>query len=100
MGPDRRSHLSSRALRLIFTIGSLATGNALHEIRDTPIVSGLTLMGDDLERASNATGVVLDFSAETELERIRKIPPAARSVWVLCCPLENSARIGPAREAY
>jgi hypothetical protein len=86
-------------LRLIFTIGSLATRNALHEVRDTPIVSSLTLMGDDLERASNATGVVLDFSEETELERIRKIPRAAGSAWVLCSPLENSAKIGRARGA-
>ena len=85
--------------RVIFTIGSLATRSTLHEVRDTPIVSSLTLMGDKLARASNATGVVLDFSEETELGWIRKILPAAGSVGVLYSPRENTAKVERAQEA-
>jgi len=81
---------------LVLTLGSLGTQAAVRDLHDVPIVAGLVLNVDDLGKAPNATGVVLEFPVETELSYLRKLLPAQRNVGVLYNPAENQARIDAA----
>jgi putative ABC transport system substrate-binding protein len=81
---------------LVVTLGSLATQAAVREVRDLPIVAGLLLNADDLAKAPNATGVVLEFPVEVELQYMKKLLPGQRNVGVLFNPAENQARIDAA----
>ena len=84
--------------RLVFTLGSMATDAALREIADIPIVACLVLRTDNLKKASNATGVGLEFPLETQFAWMRKMLPEVRSIGVLYNTNENQKRINAAAE--
>jgi putative ABC transport system substrate-binding protein len=86
-------------VHLILTLGSIATRAAVREVADLPIVAGLILTQDDLERTPNATGVVLEFPVEIELRWLQKILPGQKNVGVLFSPSENQVRIDAATRA-
>jgi len=81
---------------LILTLGSLGTQAAVREIQDVPIVAGLVLSADDLGRSGNVTGVVLEFSVDTELRWLQRFLPRRHNVGVLFNPAENQTRIDAA----
>jgi putative ABC transport system substrate-binding protein len=84
---------------LIFALGTLAARAAVRQAPEVPIVAGMILSADDLKGTANATGVVLEFPAETELRWLRKLLPQQRNVAVLYNTEENQARLrgaGPA----
>ena len=84
---------------LVFAIGALATQAALAESREMPLVAGLILNADSLQRSGNAAGVVLDSPPEVQLDWIKRLLPEARTVGVLFNPLENRQRIEAAARA-
>jgi putative ABC transport system substrate-binding protein len=84
---------------LIVTLGALATEGVLREVADTPVVAAMILKADLLRKAPNATGVVLEFPLETQLNWIRRVLPKARTIGVVFSPAENRQRVGDARQA-
>ena len=99
--------LASSALRLaaqnrahvVFTLGSMATQAAVKQTPELPIVAGMILTGEDLGKAPNATGVVLEFPAETELRWITRLLPKEKRIAVLFNSGENQSRIEEASRA-
>lgn len=80
-------------VRMVVTLGSLATEAALREISDLPIVACMVLRTDSLTRAPNATGVGLEFPLETQFSWLQRLLPQARSIGVLYNPDENGRRV-------
>ncbi len=80
-------------VNLIFTLGSLATDTAIREIAEIPIVACLILRPDNLKRASNATGVGLEFPLEIQFKWLHRFLPQARTIGVIFNPKENQKRI-------
>lgn len=85
-----------RRVQLILTVGSLATQAALQDAPDIPTVAGMILGAAELRQSPNATGVVLDFPLETQLQWLQKIAPQAKTIGVLFNPQENRAKIDAA----
>jgi len=86
----------ARHAQLILTVGSLATQMALQEAPELPLVAGMILNAGELKQGSNATGVVLDFSLETQLQWLQKIAPQSKAVGVLFNPKENRTKVDSA----
>jgi putative ABC transport system substrate-binding protein len=86
----------ARRAQLIVTVGSLATQTVLQEAPEIPTIASLILSADELKKSTNATGVVLDFSLETQLQWLQKIVPQSKTVGVLFNPRENRAKIDAA----
>jgi putative tryptophan/tyrosine transport system substrate-binding protein len=86
----------ARRAQLIVTVGSLATQTVLQEAPEIPTIASLILSADELKKSTNATGVVLDFSLETQLQWMQKIVPQSKTVGVLFNPRENRAKINAA----
>jgi putative ABC transport system substrate-binding protein len=79
--------------QLLLTIGSIATQAALKEGGELPIVACLIVDATDLQKAANATGVVMDFPVETQLQWLQRLLPQNRTVGVLFNPHENQHKI-------
>jgi len=92
-------HARQSEAGLILTLGSLATQAAVRQVTDTPIVAGLILNADDLGKAPNATGVVLEFPVETEFQWLQRVLPGQKTIGVLFNPIENQGRIDAAAKA-
>jgi putative tryptophan/tyrosine transport system substrate-binding protein len=97
--PAALEHARKERADLVLTLGSLGTGAAVRGLHDVPIVAGLVLSADDLGKAPNATGVLLEFPVETELRYLQRLLPGQRNVGVLFNPSENQARIDAATRA-
>ena len=86
----------TRHAQLVLTVGSLATQAALHEAPEIPTIASMTLNAEELKQSPNATGVVLDFSMETQLQWMQKILPQSKTIGVLFNPKENRGKIDTA----
>jgi putative tryptophan/tyrosine transport system substrate-binding protein len=86
----------ARQAQLVFTVGSFATQAALQEASDIPTVASMILSADEIKQSPNATGVVLDFSLETQLQWLQKMLPQTKTIGVLFNPKENRAKIDAA----
>jgi putative ABC transport system substrate-binding protein len=82
----------------ILTVGSVATRAALQLPGDAPVVACMILDPKDLEGRKHATGVLIEFPLETQLEWVRRFLPRSQSIGVLYNPAENSERIAEARK--
>ena len=78
---------------LIFTLGSLATEATLKEIDDIPIIVSMILRADLLKKASNATGIFLEFPVETQFKWLERFLPNTKTVGVIYNPKENQERV-------
>jgi putative ABC transport system substrate-binding protein len=78
---------------LILALGSPATEKAINEIPDIPILAGMLLRMDSFKKASNVTGVILEFPVETQLKWLQHILPKNRNVGTIYDPRENYDRI-------
>ncbi|MBI5373929.1 MAG: ABC transporter substrate-binding protein [Candidatus Schekmanbacteria bacterium] len=81
--------IKSGDFSLVFTMGSLATDNALTEITNIPIVSSMILKDDKIKKTPNATGVVLEFSIETQLKCMQQILPKGITIGTIYNSKEN-----------
>ncbi len=82
----------------LITVGSRATRAALQAPGAAPVVACMIVDAEDLAGAKNATGVVLEFPLETQLEWIRRILPGSQAIGVLYNPAENRKRIEEMRK--
>lgn len=84
---------------VLVTLGAVTTQAALAEGSEIPLVAGMILSADTLQRSGNATGVVLDLPAEVQLEWMQRIVPESKAVGVLYNPRENRQRVEAAERA-
>jgi putative ABC transport system substrate-binding protein len=85
--------IKNDGVRLILTLGTLATETALNADMNTPIIAGMVLDEERLRKAPNATGVVLEFPLETQFNLLRRFLPKARNVGVIYNPEDNRKKI-------
>ena len=81
---------------MILTLGTLATQSALRLAPDLPVVAGLVVTVDDLNKAPNATGVVLELPLDVEVMWLQRMLPSQKNVGLLYNPAQNQARIDTA----
>lgn len=86
-------------VQLLFTLGSLATQAAVRNGSELPLLASLILNMDDLKQAKNATGVVLEFPADTQLQWLQKLLPTQLTIGVLFNAGENQEKIAAAAQA-
>jgi len=94
--PSEMQSIKKSKPNLIFALGSLATEIAVSEISDAPIIAGILLRMDSLKKASNVTGVVLEFPIETQFKWLQHILPNSRNIGTIYHPRENQERIASA----
>jgi putative ABC transport system substrate-binding protein len=83
----------------LITVGSVAAKAAIEAPGDGPVVACMIVNQHGLSGAKNATGVVLEFPVETQLEWMHRFVPDAASIGVIYDPKENRARIEAAKGA-
>lgn len=95
--PDKAAQIVRKIektpVRLIITIGSLASEKILEKISDLPVVCCLVLRSDYLRKSTNATGVFLEFPLQVQFKWMRVFLPEARNIGVLYNPGENMKRV-------
>jgi putative ABC transport system substrate-binding protein len=88
-----------RGTHLFLALGTVA----LHGIRQAritlPVVAGLVLRDTDLTHLPNASGVLLEFPIEQQLQWIQRVVPGAMTIGILYNPHENQDRMTQAVEA-
>lgn len=67
---------------LYFTAGSTATKLAIQH-GDAPVVAGLILNAGELGRSPRATGVVLEFPPEVQIDWLKRLLPSQRDIGIL-----------------
>jgi putative ABC transport system substrate-binding protein len=78
----------------VVTLGGLATQAAIKAPPRAPVVAGLVPTAASLKGGSSAiTGVVLEFTAETQFRWLRRFVPNGRTVGVLYNPTENKGTV-------
>ena len=90
--------IKHQGAHLVFTLGSLATQETIQSGLDIPVLAGMVLNKTELEQTANATGVVLDFSVETQFQWLQRFLPDYKTVGVIFNPAENQDRINIARQ--
>jgi putative ABC transport system substrate-binding protein len=78
---------------LFFTLGSIATEATISKYVKAPIVAGLVLEPGILEKADNATGVVMAYKAEKQFQWMRRFIPRLRTIGVIYNPDQNQKKI-------
>jgi len=81
---------------LVLALGTLATRESLQRFPGTPLVAGMILTPSEIDGATNATGVFLQFPVETELEWLARLLPGQRRVGVLYHSAEAKDRVSQA----
>jgi len=79
---------------LILTMGTLASQMACSSNdMDIPIITGLVLDLDSLEKECNATGVTLEFPLEIQFQWLQRFLPDVRSVGLIYNLNENRKKV-------
>jgi putative ABC transport system substrate-binding protein len=79
--------------RFFLTVGSQATRVAFQEAGDTPVIACMVVNPEEVQKAPNATGVIIDFPIETQLQWLQRFLPERKTIGVLYNPKENQARV-------
>ena len=85
--------------KLLVTMGNIATQAAVREITTIPILATMIVTADDIRSSPNATGVLLDFPIETQLQWLKRVLPNAGSVGILFNSKENQLKVETAVKA-
>jgi putative ABC transport system substrate-binding protein len=83
----------------IFSMGTSAAKYAQTEFPDYPLVAAMILKDSVIKQKNNQTGILLQFSAETQLHWLKKFLPEAKRVGILYDPDLNSAWVKEAERA-
>lgn len=89
----------ARAVDVILALGSLAVQAPRPEDLKVPMVAGLVMSAREFENTPEATGVVLEFPPQLELEWLRRFLPDRKNIAVLFNPEENQKRVATAQAA-
>ena len=92
------AELDRKTVKLILSLGSLATKAAVKNTEGIPIVAGLFLDSDFLKEKTNVTGVSMEFPLELQLQWIARVLPRCRNVGTIYSTAQ-AARIGQAEKA-
>lgn len=87
-----------KGTRLLLTVGTLATQATLQEATGIPIVAALAVSEEELRKAGNATGVLIDFGIDTQLQWMRKFLPDATLVGVPFNPKKTGTKVSGASQ--
>lgn len=74
---------------LYFSVGSVATQLAIQHGGGVPVVAGLIVNATEINKAEHATGVVLEFPPEVQLEWLHRLLPAQRHIGVVYSNPQN-----------
>jgi putative ABC transport system substrate-binding protein len=66
------------------------------ETKGVPIVAALLTTSEEIKASASATGVLLDFPLETQLQWISRVLPECRNIGVIYCPRKNQQKIDTA----
>ncbi|CAE6696800.1 MAG: hypothetical protein H8K06_02965 [Nitrospira sp.] len=88
--------IKKNGARLVVTLGSAATQAAVRDVGQVPIIATMIVTADDINAASNATAVLLDFPLDLQMQWLHRIVPAANTVGVLFNPKENQTKVSHA----
>lgn len=80
----------------LIAIGSVATQAALEAPGKAPVVACMIVDAADLAASREATGVMLEFPLETQLEWVRRFVPESQAIGVLYNPAENQDEVARA----
>ena len=69
---------------MIISLGSLALNAACRENPDIPVVASMILDSKSLAKCDNASGVVLNFSLQTQFDWLKRFFPGAAGKPSLC----------------
>lgn len=83
--------INERVPALLLTLGSKATNAGLGLNEDIPLVATMILEDQAIVQSQRATGVLLRFSPETQIEWLRRFIPSASRALILYNPQENKA---------
>lgn len=90
------AEVKQNGARLVVTLGSAVTQAAVRDVSHLPLLATMIMSADDIQPASNATAVLLDFPLDTQLQWLRRIVPGAGTVGVLFNPKENQTKVSTA----
>lgn len=93
---DVLSDVKKNGARLVVTLGTVATQAAVREVSHLPILATMIVSADDVQSASNATAVLLEFPLDIQLQWLRRMVPGAGTVGVLFNPKENQTKVNNA----
>lgn len=85
--------IRNNGTKMLLTVGSMATQAAIEGAGNLPIVACLIVNASILQNAANATGVLLDFPLEIQLQWIKNVLPQNRTIGVLFNPQENQHKV-------
>ena len=88
--------IKAGGVRLVFTVGTVATDAVVKGITDIPIVACMVLRTDTLKKSGNATGVGLEFLLETQVAWMQRFLPDAGTVGVIYSAGENRQKVDAA----
>lgn len=94
-----RDIIKERKIPLILTLGPEAFKSAVQQEVDSPLIAGLMRDATELDKTVNATGVVLEYSVETQLAWIKRILPDFKTIGVLYNPDASGKRVAAAKKA-
>lgn len=95
---ERLASATPENVRLFVTIGSQATRLVLGEAGHLPVVACMGGSATELKKASNATGVTIDFSIATHIQQLQRFLPERKTIGVLYNPAENREHIQEAQK--
>jgi len=79
--------------QVLLTVGSSAAQAVLKEGSENPLIACLVVNADELRKARNATGVIVDFPLETQFQWMQRFLPENKTTGVLFNPKENRDKI-------
>jgi putative ABC transport system substrate-binding protein len=94
---DILSHNGIGGLRFFLAIGSRATDVVLDQTSGVPVISALALDAEKLDKADNATGVLMNHPIEVHFEYMKRFMPGVERVGVLFNPQENKQHVEKAQ---
>jgi putative ABC transport system substrate-binding protein len=90
------SQTKKEGARLFLTVGSQATHVTLQEAGETPVIACMVVNSEEVQKATNATGVIIDFPIETQLQWLQRFLPERKTIGILYNPKENQEKVAEA----
>lgn len=90
--------INERLPALLLTLGSKATAAGLELSKDIPLVATMILNDQAIVQSPRATGVLLRFSPEVQIQWLRRFIPSAHRALILYNPQENERWVEEIKE--
>lgn len=87
------TRIQSEKPAVLLSLGSRATRYALKHFPQIPLCATLIVDESLLSETDNATGVILSYPLETQLQWLKKLAPGKTHIAVLYNPVKNSTEV-------